>query len=303
VKLYPRFGFGVSREGMYVELRLSEEPPQRLEPSTTVSQTSPKRSYVYGHYDERGVPFYIGEGTGRRAWEGERHPLWGRYVQTHLRGKYSVVILVDDLTSIQAEEAESEWIAQESETLVNWVNLGRKTDFKALDRYHSLRNTNRQLAASAREMEKSHPEEAIRLYYQALASIEPYATIQAEGGLLGQLIDEERAEFGMTGDLSVLDRLTLCLVRAGRGPEAATVSVQYFSKYRPDEALAGASPIKKRVVKAARKGDNPPSARPHLISHRAQPVKANVNTHSNKTLSSQCPDSPRLGSQAGLEPA
>jgi len=162
--------------------------------------------------------------------------------------------LVDDLTSIQAEEAESEWIAQESETLVNWVNLGRKTDFKALDRYHSLRNANRQLVASAREMEKSHPEEAIRLYYQALANIEPYANIQAEGGLLGQLIDEERAEFGITGDLSVLDRLTLCLLRASRGSEASTVRAQHFSKYHADDPLVRAGPIKKRVAKAARKG-------------------------------------------------
>ena len=242
-------GFGVSREGMYVDLHLSEESPQRLEPSATASQISPKRSYVYGHYEERGIPFYIGKGTGRRAWEGERHRLWHRYVQTHLQGKYSVVILVDDLTSIQAEEAESEWIAQESETLVNWVNFGGKTDFEALDRYHSLRNTNRQLVASARGMEKSHPEEAIRLYYQAFANVEPYAAIQPEGGLRGQLINEEQAEFGITGELSVLDRLTLCLVRAGRGSEAATVSAQYFSKYRADEDLTGAGPIKKRVAK------------------------------------------------------
>ena len=53
VKFYT--GFGVSREGMYVELRLSDKPPQRLEPSATASQAAPKRSYVYGHYDAERV--------------------------------------------------------------------------------------------------------------------------------------------------------------------------------------------------------------------------------------------------------
>ncbi len=180
--------------------------------------------------------------------------MWHRYVRTRLQGKYSVVILVDDFTSIEAEQAESEWIAQESETLVNSLNLGAKTDFEALDRYHSLRNANNQLIALARKMEKANPEETIRLYYQALANIEPYATIQAEGGLYGQLLDEERAEVGIGGELSLLDRLTLCLIRAGRGSEAATVTAQYFSKYRADEALAGAARIKKRVAKAAGAG-------------------------------------------------
>jgi hypothetical protein len=68
--------------------------------------------------------------------------------------------------------------------------------------------------------------------------------------LLGQLIDEERAELGINGDLLVLDLLTLCLVRAGRGPEAATVTAEYFAKYRRDEASVGADRIKKRVAKA-----------------------------------------------------
>ena len=36
-------------------LRLSDKPPQRLEPSATASQAAPKRSYVYGHYDAERV--------------------------------------------------------------------------------------------------------------------------------------------------------------------------------------------------------------------------------------------------------
>jgi hypothetical protein len=233
-------------------IRISDKPPERLKQSPTASQTAPKRYYVYGHYDKHGVPFYIGKGTDRRALEDERHPLWHRYVDKHLHGEYSVVILVDDLTSSQAEEIESEWIAQESETLVNWFNFGRKTDFAASDKYHELRDANRQLASAAREQERSNPDEAIRMYFQALGNIDAYATIQPELGFIGRLIDEEREEKGINGELLILDRLTLCLIRAARGAEAAVVTKQYFAKYRADESRSAAERIKKRVGKGAR---------------------------------------------------
>lgn len=195
------------------------------------------------------MPFYVGKGVGRRAWSDDRHILWYRYVNQHLSGKYSVVILEDDLTPEMAEERESAWIAQESMTLVNWENMGRETDFEAVNQYHQMRNSALALFARARVMERVDLGQAISLYFNALDKISEYASIQPERGLIGQLLDEDRAEHGISGELQVLDRLTLCLIRAGRAAEAKHVADNYFNAYRRDKALASAKTILKRISK------------------------------------------------------
>lgn len=239
----------VGMTGQGITLRLGDEKPPRLQADPTANQVAPKRCYVYGHLDERGTLFYVGKGTGRRAWEDSRHPLWHRYVEKHLQGKYNVKILADNLTSEDAEALESEWIVQESETLVNWINFGRKTDFALLDRYHSLRNANRELIASARALERERTEEAVVLYQRAIESTFAYASLQPEQGLIGRLLNEERAEIGISGEIQALDRLTLCLARLGRHAEAAAASERYFAQYSLDANLRAAAAIRKRVEK------------------------------------------------------
>ena len=242
----------ISGEG--IELRIGDSARQRLEQSPHANQVKPGRSYVYAHCDEKGALFYIGKGVARRAWDESRHPLWHRYVERHLAGAYTVRILIDDLSPEQAEEVESKWIAQESEALVNWINFGRKTDFTAIKHYHSLRNANRELIAATRTLEKSDTEHAINAYALAIANISNYSMLKTENGLIGRLLDEERQEFGYSGELEALDRLTICLLRLGRGAEAQAAMGQYFANYKADQRLRLAESIKKRVAKATQKG-------------------------------------------------
>jgi hypothetical protein len=163
------------------------------------------------------------------------------------------VILADDLTEEQAHGLEISWTAQEGDTLVNWISGGRKVNLAATQRYHELRDTNRQLIASARTQEKAEPAQAVKMYYKAIDLISGYAKIKREEGLLGRLIDEERRELGLSGELEALDRLTLCLVRLGRGGEAQHAADTYFAHFPADAALSRADAIKKRVAKAARR--------------------------------------------------
>lgn len=61
---------GITGEG----LSLCFGERQRLEPCADTNQVSPRGSYVYAHYDEKGTPFYIGKGKARRAWDNSQAP-------------------------------------------------------------------------------------------------------------------------------------------------------------------------------------------------------------------------------------
>lgn len=240
-------------KGIGIGFGFGQDGPPRLRPSGKADQNSPRRYYVYGHFDKNETPFYIGKGTERRAWDTDRHHLWHRYLDKHLGGEYLAVILEDDLTSDEAEELESQWVSQESDTLVNWVNYGRVTDFEALDRFHILRDKNRALAAKAKGLEKKEIGKAISLYQKAFQAIYEYAIIQPDKGLVGQLLDEEREEEGIKGDIEILDRLTLCLCRCKRHEEAIEAIDKYFHAYRVDLASKRAERLLKRIQKLKKK--------------------------------------------------
>lgn len=232
-----------------IQVALGEGDEKRLVPIADTPQDQPRRSYVYAHATREGRYFYIGKGIGNRAWSYDRHPLWRRYVEKHLNGEFSVLILLDNLSAEDAEEIESNWIAQESETLVNWISFGRKFDYPKLDQFHKLRNANRDLIAKGRITEKTDMESAVRSYLSAISSIDQYIDIDYEMGIVGQLLREERADTGRWGEHEAIDRLSLCLVKLGRVDEAALHVEDYFKRFPADTRLAASERILKRISK------------------------------------------------------
>ena len=241
-----------------IELSLHEgDVPRPLEQATDADQKNPHQNYIYAHLDSTGQIFYVGKGTGRRAWSAHRHPLWSRYVEKHLNGEYQVQILQDNLSAEEAEELEAAWIAQCSDTVVNWFNMGRETDFEVLDTRNGLRDANLSLIQQTKAIEKYDLEKATSMYIQAIEAIQSYAFITYEKGLVGQLLEEEAAELGVCGEVNALNRLTICLIKLGRPAVALQHTDNYFALYRRDLQFSVANRIAKRVSKALARMQKP----------------------------------------------
>jgi hypothetical protein len=210
--------------------------------------------YVYGHYDENDKLFYVGKGKGKRAWSRRnRHCYWERYVEKNLTGEYKVKIIADNLSDREAQILENRIMADNASQIVNWINWERDEDFELGDKRNAFWKKNRQLIEEARQLEKSNLELAVKTYKKAIAAIAEYSFIVDLGGLLGQLIREEREELGYRGEFVAIDRLTLCLKKLGRIEEAAAEADAYFDKYRGDLALKAAENVQRRVAEGRNK--------------------------------------------------
>jgi len=243
--------FTTKMTNLGVELSLYEDNvPELLEPATDADQEHPRQYYVYAHLDSSGQIFYVGKGTGRRAWSTNRHPLWSRYVEKHLNGKFQVKILHDNLSAEEAEEVEAAWIDQYSDMVINWMNMGREIDFDALDRYNRLLAVNLSRIKKAKDIEKYDLKKAVSMYIKAIETIQAYAFIIYAKGLVGQLLKEEDEELGVCGEINALDRLTICLIKLMRFEEASQHTDNYFALYRRDLQCSTAKRIMKRVSKA-----------------------------------------------------
>ncbi len=244
-----KFKFGINNLGISIGVK-PEGIPAKDKVRVPPDQAKPSGFYVYGHYDLNGSLFFVGKGTGKRAWSKDRHPLWERYVNHHVSGKYEIRIIADSMTTEEAEKLEAELISRHSDSLVNWQNMGRKTDFKLLGHYHALRDANRRLIQETKALESTEPELAVEQYKKVIEKTAEYAFLDFEQGLVGQLLREEANELGRNGELEGLDRLTLCLIKLGKVSEAADQTAAYFSRFKRDLLLKSSEKINKRIEKA-----------------------------------------------------
>ena len=200
--------------------------------------------YVYLHRDLAGNIFYVGKGSGQRAWSLNRHLAWTKYVAERLAGDFRVEVLRQGMTEADAEALEGKLIVEYGGQLINWVNPGRDFDFAALGRYHQLRDENRRFVEETRPFESLRLEHAVTRYREALETMRVYEAMTLERGLVAEM------KVGPDwGDPNILNRLTICLVKLGRNEEAITAVGKYFNEFPSAGRLSLGKQILKRIEK------------------------------------------------------
>ena len=79
--------------------------------------------------------------------------------------------------------------------------------------------------------------------------LKQFAGVPIETGLYARVFAEDVAANGPIGQISLLDRLTLCLLRVGRMDEARRYAEEYFSIFRSERRFAAAEQIAKRIAR------------------------------------------------------
>jgi hypothetical protein len=228
--------------------------------------------YVYVHKAEDGKVFYVGKGTGKRAWSEDRDTVWHRYVKEELGGRYNVEIVKNELDEDEALQMENEVMLMHGDRLLNfakaiggvrfevtinqekpqvdsvWLSNDDDIDLEESTRYWKLRESNRTFVKETKPFELANMEMAVTRYREALSKMREYEEIgrrlSRSRGLRGEYEDDVQQA---TGDVAILDRLTMCLTKLNRSAEAVTEAEHHFTDFPGDRETSIGQTIVKRI--------------------------------------------------------
>ncbi len=200
----------------------------------------PGRCYVYLHKDSEGAVFYVGKGTGDRAYSRDRPPEWFEYVNNKSGGKFSVEIVCDGISEDDALQIEDALMAEHATTIINRVNMHAPYDSAKMMAYvEAMRSYDKGLERAIDLTKAGNLDQAVAEFEAAYVSY--FDVIKNHDYDLGA-----RQGLASTGfnfhPHALADRYTKALAKAGRYRELITFSERYFRDYgepsnRTEEAL------------------------------------------------------------------
>lgn len=208
----------------------------------------PGRFYVYVHKDASGKVFYVGKGTGDRAYSNDRPPEWKEYVAKS-GGKHSVEIVREGISEDDALQIEDAVMAEHAATIINLQNMHAPYDSAKMRAYSgALQSYTKGLQradelAKGGEIDNAIPEfEAAYSHYFEVTKNADY-DLSARRGLAS-------TEFNFHPH-ALADRYTKALAKVGRYAELVAFSERYFRDYgEPSNSAEKA--LQKRMENARR---------------------------------------------------
>lgn len=184
------------------------------------------RYYVYVHKNLQGTVFYVGKGTGDRAWSKERGSDWKYYVEHILGGKYDVEIIRDQISEEDAIQVEDALLAEYATTVINLQNLHAAVETEELLSYSDAMRASSRAFNDGTRLEKSGTfDEAARKYEEAYAHYRD-ATRHPYDRSARQLIP-----LPVLGPNQIVDRCTKLFVKMGQPHRAVDFAEAYFRDF------------------------------------------------------------------------
>lgn len=202
--------------------------------------------YVYVHRTAEGTVFYVGKGTGDRAYSHDRPPEWNEYVR-NIRGDFQVEIVRDQISEDDALQIEDALMEQYSATIINRQNLHSPYDSAKLVAYSDAMQSYSNGLKRAIELAKAGNIEGAIIEFEAAYVRYSDVTRNADYDLGARKgLESTRFDFHPH---ALADRYTKALGKAGRYKELVVFAERYFRDYGlPSNSTERA--LKNRLEKA-----------------------------------------------------
>jgi hypothetical protein len=188
------------------------------------------RFYVYVHKDAEGVVFYVGKGTGDRAYSRDRPPEWNEYVSKKSGGKFSVEIVRDRISEDDALQIEDAVMAEYAPTIINAANMHAPYDAAKIMAYsEAMRSYSKGLKQATDLTKAAKLDQAVTEFEAAYISY--FDVIKNHDYDLGARRGLESTTGFNFHPHALADRYTKALAKAGRCSELVAFAERYFRDY------------------------------------------------------------------------